>query len=276
MKIVLIFAAIIASCSVSFAKPAGKIRNVALTESVSLKLLWIPPGNFIMGSPPNELGRSENESQVPIKITKGFYLAETEVTQAQWKIVIPENPSAFRGDHLPVENITWADAKKFCETLNALQLKTGQLPQGYHWDLPTEAQWEYACRAGTSAALHHGIELTSADQKCPHLNQVAWYQENARGNTQPVGGKKANRWGLKDMHGNVWEWCRDNYTETNPGGCDPWFTQSSTYVRRGGSAGYQARTCRAASRDGLGATAKGNGLGLRLALVPIDSSSAKN
>jgi len=268
MSLPLVSAAWILFASTAFAKPAGGVLQVSISGNTAIKLRWIPPGSFTMGSPPGELGRSANEEQVAVTLSRGFYLAETELTQAQWKLVIPENPSIFRGDHLPVEHITWADAKRFCDALNTQQRKAGILPKGYRWDLPTESQWEYACRAGTTAALHHGIELLTVDGRCRHLNQVAWYQGNAHGQTRPVFGKKANRWGLKDMHGNVWEWCRDSYTDQHPGGTDPWISQGANHVRRGGSAGYQARTCRAASRDGLGATAKGNGLGMRLALVP--------
>ena len=256
--------------STAFAKPAGSVLYVKLSENTAIKLRWIPPGQFIMGSPPDELGRGANEDQVSVKLTRGYYLAETELTQAQWRLVNPENPSAFRGDHLPVETITWADARRFCDLLNQQQRKAGTLPKGYHWNLPTESQWEYACRAGTTAALHHGIDLTSVDNQCDHLEQVAWYQVNASGQTRPVAAKKANRWGLRDMHGNVWEWCRDSYVDRHPGGSDPWINQGTDHVRRGGSAGYQARTCRAANRDGLEPSAKGNGLGLRLALVPLD------
>jgi formylglycine-generating enzyme required for sulfatase activity len=256
--------------SPAFAKPAGHVLYVKLSERTAIKLRWIPPGHFTMGSPPDELGRSKNEDQVSVQLTRGYYLAETELTQAQWKLVILENPSAFRGDTLPVETITWADARRFCDLLNQQQRKAGILPNGYHWDLPTESQWEYACRAGTTAALHHGIDLTAVDSQCRHLGQVAWYQVNAGGHTRPVASRKANRWGLRDMHGNVWEWCRDSYTDKHPGGIDPWIRQGSDHVRRGGSAGYQARTCRAANRDGLEPSAKGNGLGLRLALVPLD------
>ena len=256
--------------STAFAKSAGHVLNVKLSGNTAIKLRWIPPGQFTMGSPPDELGRGGNEDQVSVKLTRGYYLAETELTQAQWKLVIPENPSAFRGDHLPVETITWSDARRFCDQLNQQQRKAGTLPKGYCWDLPTESQWEYACRAGTTAALHHGIDLTSADSQCDHLEQVAWYQVNAGGKTRPVASKKANRWGLRDMHGNVWEWCRDSYTDKHPGGIDPWISRGTDHVRRGGSAGYQARTCRAANRDGLEPSAKGNGLGLRLALVPLD------
>ncbi len=183
--------------------------------------------------------------------------------------VMAENSSHFKGNDLPVESITWATASRYCELLNQQQLRAGVIPPGYQWNLPTEAQWEYACRAGTTGAMHHGIGLTSVDSQCPNLNLVAWYQGNARGTTRPVAGKKANRWGLRDMHGNVWEWCRDSYTESVPGGTDPFFTQGANHVRRGGSAGYQARTCRAANRDGLEPSAKGNGLGMRLALVPV-------
>ena len=257
--------------SSAFAKPAGHILYVNLLGNTAIKLRWIPPGHFTMGSPPAELGRGSNENQVSVELTRGYYLAETELTQAQWKLVIPENPSAFRADNLPVETITWADAKRLCDSLNQQQRKAGILPKGYRWDLPTECQWEYACRAGTAAALHNGIDLTSVDSKCDHLGQVAWYQENSSGHTSPVGTKKANRWGLLDMHGNVWEWCRDSYSECHPGGRDPLVTGGDIHIRRGGSATYQARTSRAASRDGLESTAKGNGLGMRLALVPADS-----
>ena len=271
MSLPLVSAAWVFIASAALAKPAGQVLQAHISAGTTIRLRWIPPGKFTMGSPTGEVGRAANEGQVPVTLTHGFYLAETELTQAQWLLVTPENPSAFRGDHLPVETITWADAKRFCDSLNQYQREARLLPKGYRWDLPTESQWEYACRAGTTGALHHGIELRTTDGRCKHLNQVAWYQANAQGQTRPVGGKRANRWGLRDMHGNVWEWCRDSYTDKHPGGTDPWISQGADHVRRGGSAGYQARTCRAASRDGLAPAAKGNGLGMRLALVPTGS-----
>ncbi len=156
-------------------------RKTIVIKDVELAFRWCPPGVFMMG---------EEDEQHRTKITKGFWIMETQVTQSQWKAVMGKNPSHFKGDNNPVENVSWKDCNKFCK-------KCAQL--GLPVQLPTEAQWEYACRAGSSGDY------------AGDLDEMGWYDWNSDSKTHPVGQKMPNAWGLYDMHGNVCEWCQDRY-----------------------------------------------------------------
>ena len=189
----------------------GKETSVAPTPTeepitipgLNLDMMAIPAGTFVMGSPNDEEGRDDGEGpRTTVTITKPFWLGKTEVTQSQWKAVMGNNPSRFKGDDLPVEQVSWNDAVAFCEKLNEVARDT--LPDGYHYTLPTEAQWEYACRAGTTTRFYYGDDDNQ-------LGNYAWYHDNKSLKTQPVGEKLPNGWGLYDIHGNVWEWCLDWY-----------------------------------------------------------------
>jgi formylglycine-generating enzyme required for sulfatase activity len=187
-----------------------------------------------MGSPETEQDRFADEDQVHVSLTKGFWMAKTQVTQKQWTAIMNSNPSEFIGDNLPVEQVSWNDAQDFLAKLNA---KIGNTDGGKMM-LPTEAQWEYACRAGELGPFSGGT-----------IDQVAWYYDNSGFETPPVGMKKSNAWGLHDMHGNVWEWCADWYDYNLLGGVDPSGPASgSSRVFRGGSWGSLASGCRAAGR----------------------------
>jgi formylglycine-generating enzyme required for sulfatase activity len=195
--------------------------------------------------------RSDNENQVKVTLSKGFWMAKTEVTQAQWQAVMGANPSHFKGATLPVEEVSWNDAQEFLEKLNA---RLGS-EDGGTMTLPMEAQREYAAKAGQSGVYSGGP-----------LDQVAWYGDNSGDTTHPVGTKKANAWGLHDMSGNVLEWCVDWYGESLSGGIDPKGPASGSYrVIRGGSWYDDANICRVARRISLSPTFTLNFIGFRVA-----------
>src|ERR1035441_3406412 len=169
------------------------------TNSLGMKFVWIAPGNFMMGSPKEEKLRNDNETQHKVSLTKGFYRGVHLVTQEQWKEVMGNNPSFFKGEkNLPVETVSWDDCQDFIKKLREKDKKI--------YRLPTEAEWEYSCRAGTKTPFHFG-ETISTDQANYNGNHI--YGNGKKGvyrqKTTPVGSFPANAWGLHDMHGNVWE-----------------------------------------------------------------------
>lgn len=225
----------------------GYSTNVAVsngkpfTNSIGLAFVKIPAGAFLMGSPPGEAGQSGYESpQHKVTLTRPFYLQTTEVTQDQWKRVMGTSPAQFNGcGSCPVESVSWDDAQEFIRRINILE-KTNK------YRLPTEAEWEYACRAGTNTAFANG-PITDTECNDPKLKEMGWFCEP---NPHPVARKKPNAWGLYDMHGNVWEWCQDWYydypdrPQTNPMG--PLDGRLKMY--RGGSYYDAAWSCRSAQR----------------------------
>ena len=218
--------------------------TVQLGAGTCLEMNWVNPGTFMMGSPSNETGHQSNETQHQVTLTKGFWLGKYEVTQAQWYAVLGTDPSNFKGSQRPVEQVSYDDALVFCQRLTQKERAEGRLPEGYAYTLPTEAQWEYACRADTPTALCNG------DATEVNMNEVGWYYSNAGGGTHIVGQKKPNDWGFYDMHGNVWEWCLDWYGEystmavTDPTGG----STGSHRVVRGGCWNNGADRCRSPSR----------------------------
>jgi formylglycine-generating enzyme required for sulfatase activity len=225
-----------------------------ITNRLGMQMLWCQPGVFLMGSPDDEEERWIDENQVQVQISKGFWMACTMVTQGQWEALIGSNLSYYKGPNRPVENVSWEDAVEFCKKLNDVE----QLPSGYHYALPTEAQWEYACRAGEKWPYSGGS-----------LDEVGWYDGNSGSETNEVGQKKPNAWGLHDMHGNVDEWCADWYDDTLQGGVDPTGPSTGVYrVFRGGSWVSDASNYRAAYRGRDYPDERGDGLGFRPALVP--------
>ena len=236
------------------ATTAGAQVNVLLIDALSQSFALVPSGSFTMGSTSNEEGHSIDENQVEVTLSQSFWLATTEVTQAQWEAVMGSNPSQFKGPNLPVENVSWEDAQAFISKLNDKHI----LPQGWKFALPTEAQWEYACRAGEKGPYSTGS-----------LDEVGWYDGNSGSQTHETAKKKPNAWGLYDMHGNVDEWCADWYEDTLKGGIDPVGPSSSAYrVRRGGSWCGNASYCRAAYRGRDYPGDRDYDLGFRPALVP--------
>ena len=177
-------------------------RQLDLGGGVQLELILIQAGTFLMGSPASEAERDSDETRHEVTLTQPFYLGKYPVTQAQWKAVMGSNPSYFKGATLPVEKVSWEDAQGFCAKVRQ---KTGQVV-----GLPTEAQWEFACRAGTSTPFHFGSALDGTQANCDGNYP---YGTTKKGpylkKTSPVGSYPANAWGLHDMHGNVWEWCQD-------------------------------------------------------------------
>ena len=228
---------------------------------LNLEMAYIRPGTFTMGSPAPESGRSSDEDpQTQVTLTKGYWLGKTEVTQAQWEALMGSNPSNFKGADRPVETVSWNDAMGFCRKLTESERSAGRLPEGYEYVLPTEAQWEYACRAGTTG--QYGGD--------GNLDDMGWYNQNSGGTTHPVGQKQANSWELYDMHANVWEWCLDWYGNY-PGGSvrDPAGpTSGSGRVGRGGGWRDLAPFCRSAHRNWLVPDLRDYFLGFRLALAP--------
>ncbi|MBI4603831.1 MAG: SUMF1/EgtB/PvdO family nonheme iron enzyme, partial [Planctomycetes bacterium] len=220
----------------------------AFTNTLGMKLVLIPPGEYLMGSPPGEEGRDGDESQHRVKITRPFYLGVTEVTQAQWRAVMKTDPSHFKGDKLPVEQISWEDAKAFCQKLSERE--------GKKYRLPTEAEWEYACRAGTTTPYYTGLTIGGE-----HANY-----DGER--TRPVSRFSANAWGLYDMHGNVFEWCQDWFGPYPPGDVvDPDGPASgNSRVLRGGSWDKQEWISRSADRRHWEPGIRRSFLGFRVAL----------
>jgi formylglycine-generating enzyme required for sulfatase activity len=219
-----------------------------------IQFQWCPQGILSMGSPVDEPGRESGETLHDVTLSQGFWMSTYEVTQAQWEAVMGANPSAFQGPDRPVEQVSWNDAQIFLEFLN-----DGVTDALYR--LPTEAEWEYACRAGTTARFYWGEDIAAAQ-----INANAWFKDNAGGETHPVGQKNPNPWGLYDMGGNVLEWCQDWYGDYPAGPVtDPQGPASGTYrAYRGGSWYYETGAARSASRNYGNPTDRGTDLGFRL------------
>jgi formylglycine-generating enzyme required for sulfatase activity len=232
-----------------------------IQNSLGMKFAWCPPGTFMMGSPSSEAERGDDESQHRVTLTKGFYLGIHAVTQAQWRAVMGSNPSNFKGDHLPVEQVSWDMCQEFCP-------KLGQ-KDGKRYRLPTEAEWEYACRAGTTTPFYFG-ETISTDQVNYDGNHP--YGKGKQGpyrqKTTAVGSFPPNAWGLHDMHGNVLEWCQDWYGPYPAGNIvDPQGDgEGEARVLRGGSWDDSARICRLACRRRSAPGVLSNRVGCRVVL----------
>jgi sulfatase modifying factor 1 len=221
-------------------KKAGESREVD-----GMKLRWCPPGTFTMGSPADEPERRPGEDRVEVKLTKGFWAGQFEVTQGQWKRVVGDFPDKKPtaewglGDDVPVYWVNYAEANDFCDKLTAKARRAGSLPAGWAFRLPTEAQWEYACRAGTTTIFWTGNTLSSTQanflgstpfngaEKGPDVNKAV-----------AVGRYPANAWGLHDMHGNIYEWCRDWYHANLPGGTDPDLTNAKETAQKNRTGDY--------------------------------------
>ena len=230
--LMLVLALVFTGCTKKDNHQAGD-RMVKTVDGVEYAFRWCPTGTFKMGSPSSEEGRFEWEGPQRNVRLRGFWMLETEVTQAMWKSVMWNNPSRFKGDNRPVECVSWDACRKFCRKLSS--------KIGMQISLPTEAQWEYACRAGTTGTY------------AGDLDAMGWY--NGRFGTHPVGEKQANAWGLYDMHGNVWEWCVDEYGDVLTG---------IHHVLRGGGWNDDAQSCRSAIRLWFLPSFRNDSLGLRV------------
>ena len=255
---------------------AGDEREVG-----GVKLCWCPPGRFRMGSPPDEPERRPDEAQVEVTLSRGFWIGKYEVTQGQWKRVVGEFPGEFtagEGGDLPVYTVNFAEAEGFCRKLTEQARASGELPKEWEFRLPTEAQWEYACRAGTTTATSFGDKLSSKQanfqgkpyngaEEGPSLKRVA-----------KVGSYPANAWGLHDVHGNVFEWCRDWYHPKLPGGTDPDLSSmrgamnrdgTTSRVRRGGCWADEGWPCRSAFRLKFEPERRHDHIGFRVVAVRL-------
>jgi formylglycine-generating enzyme required for sulfatase activity len=238
-----------------------------LTNSLKMLLVRIEPGEFMMGSASTETGHAIDETQHRVKITRAYMLGAYPVTQSQWSALMAVNPSKFKGDDLPVESVSWDDAVQFCEKLSTKEQK--------HYRLPTEAQWEYACRAGTTTPFYSGPtisgDLANYDAKTAYGNGV---KGTSRMKTTPVGTFKPNAWGLFDMCGNVNEWCSDWYSPypagdaVDPTGPETPSAPTSWRVLRGGSWGSTPTQCRSGARYKSAPDNHFDFYGFRVALDP--------
>ena len=243
----------------------GSVSGNSFTNSLGMKFVYIEPGTFTMGSPSNEPGRDSDETQHRVTLTRGYYLQTTEVTQGQWKAVMGSNPSHFKncGDDCPVEQVSWNDTQDFIRKLN-------QKEGGNKYRLPTEAEWEYAARAGTQSRFSWGDDADCAKANYGNVALLGECKGKNPGATAQVGSYPPNARGLYDMHGNVWEWCQD-WKGVYPAGSvtDPTGPSSgSGRVYRGGSWLDYARYCRSAGRNSFDPGIRFTGLGLRLLRTP--------
>ncbi len=248
---------------------AGDEREVS-----GIRLCWCPAGQFLMGSPPSERDRRPDEDQVEVTLTKGFWMAKYEVTQGQWKRIVgnlPGEPTAElpEGDDLPLGNVNFAEAEAFCRILTELTCATGDLPAGWEFRLPTEAQWEYACRAGTTTATAFGDRLSSKQANFKGKPYNGAEPGPSLGRAAKVGSYPSNAWGLHDMHGNTFEWCRDWYHPKLPGGVNPdlYAAAATSRVRRGGAWTDDGWPCRSALRLRFEPERRYDHIGFRVAAV---------
>ena len=236
-------------------KDSDLLSLPARTNTIGMKLKLIPAGKFVMGS-------EEEKPAHRVTISSVFEIGVFEVTQSQYELVMGTNPSSFDGDENPVEQVSWHDAVEFCRKLSAMP---NELSTKRFYRLPTEAEWEYCCRAGTTTEYSFGQDLS-------FLSVYARFQGNSEGKTHPVGGKQPNPWGLHDIHGNVFEWCSDWHGQYRGAeAIDPVGPKTgSVRVRRGGSWFTEGSKTRSACRDWFGPSFRGSTIGFRVVCIPLD------
>ena len=238
-------------------KPTPTVNRQAELNKLINNMVYVSGGTFTMGATSEQGSDAYDDEKPTHSVTlSSFYLCKYEVTQALWRAVMVNNPSSFKANSLPVENVSWNDCQTFISRLNNLT--------GKNFRLPTESEWEYAARGGNRS---RGYKYSGSNV----LSDVAWYDDNSGSKTHPVGSKSPNELGLYDMSGNVWEWCSDWYgtysssSQTNPTGV----SSGSNRVYRGGSWINDSRYCRSSDRCGSAPDYRCNRLGLRLALSQI-------
>ncbi|HJU43712.1 MAG TPA: formylglycine-generating enzyme family protein [Vicinamibacterales bacterium] len=250
-----------------------------------IDVCWCPPGRFIMGSPRSEPERRPGEDQVEVTLTRGFWMAKYETTQGLWNRVAGALPGPLTkelpaGDDLPVGNVNWPESEDFCRRLTERLRSTRELPADWEFRLPTEAQWEYACRAGTTTATAFGDSLSSKQANFKGKPYNGGEPGPSLGRAAPVGSYPPNAWGLHDMHGNTFEWCRDWYHARLPGGVDPDLrdardtAQRSEHgdisrVRRGGAWSDEGWPCRSAFRVRFEPERRYDHIGFRVVIVEV-------
>jgi formylglycine-generating enzyme required for sulfatase activity len=259
-----------------------------LGEALELEMVWIPPGRFWMGSPPGEPDREESEGPPHLLQLQGFFLGRTPITQAQWRAVagwqslegeppwerdLKPDPSHFKGDDWPVQNVSWHDSMEFCSRLGRRTMRK--------YTLPSEAHWEYACRAGSTTPFHFGATISP---KLASYDASTTYAEGPTGSTRSepkwVASYPANPWGLHDMHGNVWEWCLDHWHDSYAEGDEKAPTDGSAWMKqtaeepervlRGGSWDFLSAFCRSASRGNAHPDGASSRVGFRVCCLPRD------
>ena len=239
------------SLSTLWDKLGRSFKTYLVPSAGNLEMIWVEPGKFMMGSPESEKGRHSSETQHQVTLWKGFYLCKYEVTQAQWERVMGSDPSQFKGADRPVEQVSWTDVVEFCKKLTEMERKAGRVPKGMAYQLPTEAQWEYACRAGTTTAYSWGATIASSNANYNWDGGVN--DGNDFKQTRDVGQYAANPWGFHDMHGNVKEWTADRYNDK-----ELWWGV------RGGSCFDDGPDLRSAKRNRLGHRVRSRTLGFRV------------
>jgi formylglycine-generating enzyme required for sulfatase activity len=245
-------------------------------------MVAISPGTFQMGSPePLSLNPYFNAPEStpvhPVNLTRPFWIGAYEVTQAQYTAYMPSNPSQFTQDpQQPVDSVSWNDAMAFCAALTVAESAAGRVPAGYQYRLPTEAEWEYCCRAGSTSEFHYGSVLLCGMawfEFSSHSNSICSSSTPNSGPTATVGSYVPNAWGLYDMHGNVWEWCLDAWDRTNnypnQGAIDPFVATGAERIMRGGSYGSSSWECRSAYRGALQDYGYNSWTGFRVVLAPV-------
>jgi formylglycine-generating enzyme required for sulfatase activity len=255
---------------------AGVSQGIAIRRTPPMGMVAIQPGTLEMGSTAASgapyFGGSAEQPVHTVAISYPFWMGAHEVTQAEFQALMGFNPSLFIGPTQPVERVSWFSARDYCTARTAAETLAGNVPVGYEYRLPTEAEWEYACRAGSTTEFNVGAELFCSDERFAgtyHPTSIYNACSNTFG-TGAVGSYAPNAWGLFDMHGNVWEWCLDSFANYDPApATDPFVTGGTTRVFRGGSWYMSSGRCRSAIRNFTGPGNVDFGLGFRVVLAPV-------